>query len=298
VTGGFGWQVRETKMPSVDDQLSERDFCRLKDLIGSACGLALVPSKRIMVETRLRKRIRALGFDTFSAYCRYLDSPAGRSQEWPNLIDAITTHKTDFFREPAHFDFLIDQAVPELARRSGIGHLHPLQVWSAACSTGEEPYTLAMVLSRHARALAPRVYRFRIHATDISRGVLETAQLGIYPEPVVRPVPDDLRRLYVLRSKNRDRAVVRMAPELRASVTFRQLNLMDADYGFEEPFHVVLCRNVMIYFDRPTQQMVLNRISSNLHSGGYLLMGHSESLNGLDVPLVQVAPTVYRRIHG
>lgn len=258
--------------------------------------MAVAPAKRIMLETRLRKRVRALGLESFAAYCRYLDSPDGRGQEWPNLIDAVTTHKTDFFREPAHFEILVDQALPELARMCGAGIRQPFLVWSAACSTGEEPYTLAMVLRRYADSAAPRNFQFRIEATDISRAVLETARLAIYPQAALRQVPADLCRKYVLRSKDRDRAVVRMTPEIRACVHCRQLNLIEANYGFTEPFDVVLCRNVMIYFERPMQQKILHRMSLTLRPGGYLLMGHSESLNGLDLPLVQVAPTVYRRL--
>lgn len=280
------------------DAISDRDFRRLTEAIASECGVAFASAKRIMLETRLRKRVRALGLKSCAAYCRYVDSPQGKQQEWPNLIDAITTHKTDFFREAAHFSFLTERALPELARMCGAGTRRPLLVWSAACSTGEEPYTLAMVLSRYAELIAPKSFQFRIEATDISRAVIETAQLGVYAEAILQPVPEEMRRKYVLRSKNRDRRLVRMTPEIRARVHFRQLNLMEASYGFHEPLGIVLCRNVMIYFDRPTQQKVLHRISLTLELGGYLLMGHSESLNGLDLPLVQVAPTVYRRVDG
>ena len=280
------------------DRISDRDFRRLTELIGTECGMAVVPAKRVMIETRLRKRVRALGLESFAAYCRYLDTPEGNQQEWPNVIDAVTTHKTDFFREPSHFEFVVDQALPELARMCGAGIRRPLLVWSAACSTGEEPYTLAMVLSRYAESVTPENYQFRIEASDISAAVLETARAGIYPEPALRPVPEPLRRKYVLRSKDRVRALLRMTPEVRACVQFRQLNLMEGNYGFTEPFDIVLCRNVMIYFERPMQQKILHRISLTLRPGGYLLMGHSESLNGLDLPLAQVAPTVYRRHNG
>jgi chemotaxis protein methyltransferase CheR len=219
-------------------------------------------------------------------------------REWPHLVDAITTHKTDFFREPVHFEYLTEQAAPELAESHGSGFHRPLLVWSSACSTGEEPYTIAMVLSEFRESLGDRGYRFRIHATDVSSGVLQTARRAVYSEAAVAPVPQELRRKYLMRSSDRPQRVVRMTPEIRALVEFRELNLMDPDYGFAEGLDVVFCRNVMIYFGRETQQRILFQIARTLRLGGYLLMGHSESLNGLDLPLAQVAPTVYRRIDG
>jgi chemotaxis protein methyltransferase CheR len=279
------------------DSISDREFRRLADLIGSQCGVVISSGKRIMLETRLRKRARALGLQSLSTYCEYLHSAAGRTDEWPNFVDVITTHKTDFFREPAHFEFLASEALPELAEGLGAGSRRPILVWSAACSTGEEPYTLAMVLSRYAECVGPRAYDFQIDASDISTAVLETARLGVYSAAAVRAVPEDLRRRYFLRSKDPSRGLFRIAPEIRTRVHFRQQNLMDPRYRFANPYDIVLCRNVLIYFKRETQQSVLRRISLSLRQGGYLLMGHSESLNGLDLPLAQVAPTVYRRRH-
>ena len=275
------------------DRISDRDFRRLADLIGSQYGIVISPGKRIMLETRLRKRVRARGLKSLDSYCEYLRSEAGAG-EWPDFIDAVTTHKTDFFREPGHFEFLTSHAVPDLAANYGAGARRPLHVWSAACSTGEEPYTLAMVLNRYAESSAS-AFDFRIEASDISAAVLETGRMGIYSEAAIEPVPADFRRKYFLRSKDRGRGLVRISPEIRAHVQFRQLNLLENSYAFDNPFDVVLCRNVVIYFDRATQQVVLHRISNSLRRGGYLVMGHSESLNGLDLPLTQVSPTVYRR---
>jgi len=278
------------------DGISERDYRRLSDLIRSESGIEFSPAKRTMIETRLGKRARALHMPSLSAYCDYVTSREGRREEWPRLIDAVTTHKTDFFREPAHFDYLVDHAVPELTRVSGAGLRRPLLVWSSACSTGEEPYTLAMVLTEYARSVPSAAFRFQIEATDISQGVLETALAAVYQEAAVEPVPEALRRRYLLRSRQRDRQQVRIAPEIRARVAFRPLNLMDANYGFADPLDIVFCRNVMIYFERQVQHQVLLRIAATLRKDGYLVMGHSESLNGLDLPLSQVAPTVYRRM--
>jgi chemotaxis protein methyltransferase CheR len=280
------------------DEISELDYRKLSDLIRCECGIVFTHAKRTMVETRLRKRARAAGISSLSAYCEYLHTAQGRRSESPHLIDALTTHKTDFFREPAHFDYLVSRIIPDLTAAHEAGIRRPLLVWSSACSTGEEPYTLAMVLSDYSGSLKPRSYRFRIEATDISKAVVETAMRAVYPETVVRPVPESLRRRYLLRSKDASPPLVRLTAEIRSLIQFRQLNLMDPDYGFAEPLDVVFCRNVMIYFDRPVQQRVLAKITATLRQGGYLVMGHSESLNGLDLPLAQVAPTVYRRIDG
>ena len=279
------------------ETLSDRDFRRMQELIGGECGIDLAPGKRIMLEARLKRRARAVGAASLSAYCDFVQRPEGRAGEWDSLVDAVTTHKTDFFREPAHFDYLVNQAVPALVESHGAGIRRPLQVWSSASSTGEEPYTLAMVLAECAATMPRSDYRFHIEATDISTGVLETARLGVYPESAVDPVPVELRHRYLRRSKDRSKQLVRIAPALRQHVRFRPLNLMDQDYGFDEPLDVVFCRNVMIYFTRPRQQAILQRIVGYLRLGGYLMMGHSESLNGLDLPLAQVTPTVYRRLN-
>ena len=282
-------------MSQAPDDISELAYRRVSCLIQSECGIAFSAAKRTMVETRLRKRARARGMASLAAYCDYVHSRDGRAEELPHLIDAVTTHKTDFFREPAHFDYLTGQAIPELAEAERAGTRRSLEVWSSACSTGEEPYTLAMVLSEYARGAAGG-YSFHIEGTDISLPVLETARAGVYPESAAQPVPPELRRRYMLRSKDPAKPLVRMAPEIRAAVAFRQLNLMDDDYGLAEAPDVVFCRNVMIYFNRTEQHRILSRIILAMRTRGYLFMGHSESLNGLDLPLDQVAPTVYRRL--
>jgi chemotaxis protein methyltransferase CheR len=275
--------------------VSDRDYRRLNELIRSEWGLDFSPAKRVMVETRLGKRARALGLASLSAYCDYLLSTEGKREEAGHLIDAVTTHKTDFFREPTHFDYLTGAIVPELAKRCGAGIRRPLTVWSSASSTGEEPYTIAMVLAEYARAAAPQSFRFNIEATDISAVVIDTCRQAIYSTATVEPVPDALRRRYLLRSKDRTNGRVRIVPELRERVKFRPLNLLDPDYAFAEPFDVVFCRNVMIYFDRPTQIKVLRQICRVLRPDGFLIMGHAESLSGMELPLAQATPTVYRR---
>ena len=169
-------------------------------------------------------------------------------------------------------------------------------LWSAGCSSGEEPYTLAMVLSEYAETHPG--FRARILATDISTRVLARAELGVYAADTVEPVPQAMRRKYLMRSRERDADRVRMVPELRRMVEFRRLNFMDADYGVEEKADAIFCRNVIIYFDRPTQQKILGRLSDCLKLGGYLFVGHSETLHDMNLPLEPLGPALYRRVHG
>lgn len=274
--------------------LSAGEFSRLSEFIYGRCGIKLPPAKKVMLEGRLRRRLRALGMDNFADYCDYLFSPRGLDEECVHMVDTVTTNKTDFFREPQHFHFLTQEVLPELIQEHGWGSREkPLRVWSAACSTGEEPYTLAMFLSEFG-SVHPG-FGFSILGTDISTKVLDKARLAIYDHDAVEPVPLAWRKKYLLRSKNHDRVMVRMAPELRKLVHFRHLNFMDEDYGIKEPQAVIFCRNVLIYFERATQLTVLRRLSRHLLPGGYLFIGHSETMQGLDLPLMQRAPTVYRK---
>jgi chemotaxis protein methyltransferase CheR len=247
-----------------------------------------------MLEGRLRKRLRILNLESSADYCSYVFSGTGHPEEIQHLIDVVTTNKTDFFRESRHFDYLLDVAVPALIG-NGVATRN-LLVWSAGCSTGEEPYTLAMVLSDYAER--NNRFRFQLLASDISTQVLEHAQRGIYKSELLKPVPADLRRKYLMRSKDRGSQLQRIVPELRRLVEFRRLNLMDNDFGIDAPMDVIFCRNVIIYFDAPTRASLLNRFSRQLRPGGYLFLGHSETLNGLDVPLMSVGPTVYRKPDG
>jgi len=274
-------------------RMSDKDFVRLSEFILDSCGIKLPPAKKTMLEGRLRKRLRALGIESFERYCEFLFSLKGSQSEYIHMIDAITTNKTDFFREPDHFDYLSDRILPELVSLYGIGSRKRLNVWSAACSTGEEPYTLAMVLSEFAEKCP--AFNFSILATDISTAVLKKAKSGIYEHDRVLPIPMMLRKKYLLKSKEKAKGLVRIAPQLRNSVRFGRLNFLEEKYGIDEPMAIVFCRNALIYFDRPTQEKLVNRLSQHLMPGGYLFVGHSESLHNMDLPLVQTSTTIYRK---
>ena len=271
--------------------LSTRDFGKLSRFIYDTCGIKMPDVKATMLEARLQKRLRALDMHNFTQYCDFLFSPEGLEKELVHMLDVVTTNKTDFFREPDHFDHLTQKVLPDWLKRHPGGKL---SIWSAGCSTGEEPYTLAMVLSEF--GLRNPGFDFQILATDISTRVLEKAKGAIYAENLVEPVPLELKKRYLLRSKDRTSGMVRIVPELRDKVRFRRLNFMDEDFGMREQLDIIFCRNVIIYFDRPTQERLLQRFHRQMKPGAFIFMGHSETLSGLDVPLVSVYPTVYRRL--
>ena len=274
---------------SFDDNLTQRDFRQLSSFIYDYCGIKMPDTKRTMLEGRLRKRLRATGHATFSDYCRFLFRDGGMESESIFLIDVVTTNKTDFFREPNHFDFMVKVALPEL----GVKGNRRIKAWSSACSTGAEPYTMAMVM---ADATEKGVINdFSILATDLSTDVLSKAQTGIYTKDLVAPVPNDYAQKYIMQPKDKHRNEVRITPKLRSKIGFGRLNLMNPTYDIGEPVQMVLCRNVLIYFDKKTQAHVLQQLCKCLAKDGYLFIGHSESITGIDLPIKQVANTVFKK---
>jgi chemotaxis protein methyltransferase CheR len=271
------------------DRLSQRNFSRLASYIYDYAGIKMPESKMTMLEGRLRRRVRATGLPSIDAYCEHVFRDDNLAAECEHLINAVTTNKTDFFREPAHFDYLRGTALPDLTRQG----VRKVRAWSAACSTGPEAYTLAMELDDFATTRGGPGYG--ILATDLDTEVLETARMGIYPADQVQPVPDQLLRRYVMASRDPRRRDIRMAPALRSAIGFARLNLMDNHYPVGERMHLIFCRNVLIYFDKATQRKVVSRLIECLAPNGYMFLGHSESITGLDLPLVQVANTIFQR---
>ena len=274
--------------------LSAGDFNKLSNFIQARLGIKMPAVKKGMIESRLRKRLKSLNMKFYSHYCDYLFSPEGVEKELPHFIDEVTTNKTDFFREPKHFTCLVERILPGMTAVRGPGMKKKLMVWSCACSQGDEPYTLAMVLSEYA-GVSPG-FDFSILATDISNRVLETAQKGIYDVSEIAPVPMELRKKYLLRSRDKSRALVRIVPELRKKVAFRRLNLMDKEFGIGQKMDIIFCRNVTIYFDNRTTEQLLIKLCNQLVTGGFIFMGHSEFLDCKRLPLVAVAPTVYQKV--
>ncbi|RSU46863.1 protein-glutamate O-methyltransferase CheR [Sphingomonas sp. S-NIH.Pt15_0812] len=269
-------------------ELNSHDFKRVAAFIEQHSGIKTPPSKRLLVEGRLRRRARASGFASVADYCEHVFAdPATLATEAELLVNALTTNKTDFFREPKHFDYLTARVLPALVAAGE----RRLRVWSAGCSTGAEPYTLAMLLDQFCMT---QPCGYGILATDIDTEVLETARRGIYPTSMVEPVPALLRRRYMMAARG-DRAEIRMVPELRAAIGFGRLNFMDPRYGVGDPMHIIFCRNVLIYFDQPTQEKVIRRLLDCLVPGGHLFLGHSETIAGMDLPVQTVAGTVFQK---
>lgn len=275
--------------------MSGRDFERLSEFISDHCGIKMPPAKKTLLESRLQKRLRQHGIASFHEYCDYLFKGADGAGELVHMIDAVTTNKTDFYREPVHFSFLTDTALPEFMNESNVRSGRRFMVWSAGCSSGEEPYTLAIVLSEFA-AKNPG-FQFSIMATDISTRVLDKAKLGIYDEDQIKMIPLSLKQKYFLRSKDREKGQVRVAPQLRSLINFQRLNLMDEHFAIPlESLEAIFCRNVMIYFERDTQHKLLGRYCRHLKTDKYLFLGHSETIQGFDLPLVRLASTIYRKV--
>ena len=281
--------------------LSDRHFRSIAELVEAEVGIKLPASKRLMLEGRLQKRVRVLNYSDVNEYVEHLFDADHFEAELVHLIDCVTTNKTDFFREPTHFEFLTKTALPQLcADKLGADKLatltRPILVWCAGCSTGEEAYTLAIVLNEY--ALAHPGFRFKILATDLCTRVLEKANLAIYDSDTVEPVAADLRHKYFVRSRDPNDNQVRVVSELRDHVEFRRLNFMEPDYNIGAIADVIFCRNVIIYFDRTTQEQVLQKLARCLIPNGHLFLGHSETLHGLNVPLTPIAPALYRKSHG
>jgi chemotaxis protein methyltransferase CheR len=270
-------------------RLSSSEFKQLSELVYKEVGINLPDSKKIMLESRLNKRLRILGMASFKVYVQYLTSIEGKANELISMIDEVTTNKTDFFREPHHFEYLQQNILPQLIEEGK----NSIRIWSAACSSGEEPYTLAMVMQEFNRI--NRALDYNIFGSDISTEVLQKAVLAVYSMERAMDIPLPFRQKYLLKSKDTLKPTVRIVPDLRSKVRFGRVNLMDNVLSVEGFFDVIFCRNVLIYFDRKTQMDVVRKLTDKLKPGGYLFIGHSESLYQLDLPITQIKPTIYKK---
>lgn len=274
--------------------LSMSDFKKLGRFIESYIGIKMPSSKIRLLESRLRKRLRVLGIETYNDYCKYLFSDRGMEKELINFINVVTTNKTDFFREPGQFKYLFEHAIPDILQTGESGSNKRLFFWSAACSRGNEPYSLAIVLSEYLRTYTNIKFEYTILATDISTTVLEDARKAIYPFNEIEPVPKEIRMRYFMKSRNPENQVARIIPELRSKIRFHRLNLMN-DFQCSEQMDVIFCRNVFIYFDKKTQVRIANKLCDKLRPNGYLFMGNSEMLNCPDLPVLSVGPSIYKK---
>lgn len=264
---------------------TSRDFERTRKLIYQRAGISLSDSKQDMVYSRLSRRLRDLGLRAIGEYLDLLES-GQHEEEWQNFTNALTTNLTAFFREPYHFDIL----------KEHLGRQPPgsrIMIWCAAASTGEEPYSLAIACAEHFGTLNPPV---RILASDIDTQVLETGSQGVYPIERVEKISAEQKRLFFRRGAGANAGYCRVVDELRNLITFRQINLLEKNWGLRGPFTAIFCRNVMIYFDKPTQHRLLQQMAPLLGREGLFFAGHSESLNHAADVVKPVGRTVYKRV--
>ena len=274
-------QVASGDMQGKEFAWTNADFDQVQKLIYQRAGISLHDGKHAMVYSRLSRRLRDTGYDSFKAYLTWLESTDG--PEWQEFVNALTTNLTSFFRESHHFEILSDFL---RTKTSGSN----FKIWCSAASTGEEPYSIAMTASE---SLGKG--RFTLHASDIDSKVLATASQGIYRSEGLKGVPQDFIRKYFMRGKAGNAGLVRVKPDLRSSVEFLIVNLIKDDWPFREPFDVVFCRNVMIYFDSATQRSVLERIHRVMRPGGLLFVGHAENFSDSKDLFSLKGKTVYER---
>ncbi len=269
--------------------MNEETFETFKVFIETNLGIKIPPSKKVMLESRLAKRLRALDMHSYEEYCAYVFGPTGFEKEIQHLINEVTTNETEFFRESHHYELLESKILPELVVQKKIEEIN---IWSVAASTGQEAYTLAMVLEEFGKK--SKRFSYRILGTDISAKVLQVAQAGIYTEHQAEKIPASYLKNYCVKNRDPAQKTIRFKPAIRDRIQFRRLNLMDSSYPIKKKYHIVFCRNVFIYFDRPTQKKVLEEIYSHLAPGGYLFMGHSENIGNVNLPLQNIASAVYQ----
>lgn len=275
--------------------LTPSEFALFRELIYQRVGIALTGAKMQLVQSRLRKRLRHYEMESFRAYYDLLVAQGENGPEMGSFINCITTNKTDFFREPHHFEFVTKTIVPEWVARVRQGESAPrLRVWHAGCSTGEEPYTLAMTLAEALKGKGN--WDVRQLASDVDTDVLAHAERGIYENDRTRPVPQKLLEKYFLRGTGDYQDCVRVCQSLRDRITFRQINLLADNWPIrpDVQFDIIFCRNVVIYFDKPTQRKLFARFQQKLRPGGYLFMGHSESLLGISDAFDSLGNTIHR----
>lgn len=269
--------------------ITEKDFVMISDMVYKHCGINLHEGKRELVQARIAKMLRVGNFNSASEYMQHVLADE-TGERFADLIDALSTNLTSFFRENNHFEFLSSVFVPEMLARKRKQGINRIRAWSAGCSTGEEPYTIAMTLLEAVPDTS--AWDIRILATDISRRVLRTAQAGVYDKTRIDSVPAGIRGRYFVPADDRQR--MQAAPSLRGLIRFNYLNLQE-NWPFSGPFDFIFCRNVMIYFDKPTQERLVNRFFGCMESGGVLFTGHSESLTGVNHRFRYVRPTIYAK---
>jgi chemotaxis protein methyltransferase CheR len=270
----------------MDYPITKTEYDHIRTLLYDESGISLGENKQPLVVSRLSKRLRDLDLESFEAYYEFVTGDDSGA-EFIRMLDLLSTNKTDFFREPKHFDYLRDRILPPLERDKRI------RIWSSACSTGEEPYTIAITLHEHVKN--PASWEMDILASDISTRVLAHAAAGLYGEDRITTVSPDIARRHFLKGRGKSAGLVKVKPHLSKLIKFRRLNLMSDTFPIKSPLDLIFCRNVMIYFDRPTQERLIAKFHRYLKPGGHLFIGHSESLQWIKHNFSTIAPTIYRK---
>ncbi len=273
----------------IDDTLSNADFKKLSQFIQTNYGVKMPEQKKLMLQCRLKKRLKVLNMTTYKEYLEYVFH-TDNTEEIQNMIDVVTTHKTDFYREKEHFDFLIGTVLPQLVRHR---LNQKIKIFSAGCSTGEEPYTMAISLLE--AKLRGFEFDFDISACDVSAESIQTARTGVYPLAKAEQVPMEIKKKYFLKNADPQKKLVKVVPQLQTYINFFTLNLLEEKYKIKDTFDIIFCRNTLIYFNRQVQEQVLSQLCKKLKSHGYLIIGHSESIIGLNLPLSQIKPTIFQK---
>jgi len=273
------------------ESLSDKEFYLLSKFIEDNTGIKMPFSKKIMLQTRLFKRLKALNINNFETYIKYLFSQEGQTNEIVHFFDIISTNKTDFFREPQHFKYLEQHIQKLLLNKNDIF----FKIWSAGCSSGEEPYSIAITLNE--LITNEKTFNYTIVATDISLRMLNIAKKGIYSYEKVKHLPPEILKKYFLKGINKEEGNVRIKPELQFKITFKYHNLLQEVNEIKFPtYDFIFCRNVLIYFNKENQFKVLCKLCNNLKKGGILFIGHSESIFGFPLPLKNIKPSIYLKI--
>lgn len=273
------------------EPITNEEYSFICRIVYEHSRIKLGDNKRELVMARLGKRLRKLGLKSYAEYCKLMRTPKGK-EELGDLIDAISTNHTFFFRENGHFEFLRNTVLPAIAPRNVPGAT--VHIWSAACSSGEEPYSIALLFAEYFGLRNPAA-RWSIDCTDISTKVLKKAQDGIFPAERLAEVPPAMVENFFQKGLGASESLFRVREEIKSHLTFQHLNLLGPAYPFKELYDVIFCRNVMIYFDKPTQGELVERFLPLIRPGGYLFIGHAESLTGIDHKLKMIQPAIYQK---
>lgn len=272
--------------------INDNEFELFRRLIYEESGIHLTPAKKELMKSRLAKRLREKSLSSFKEYYKYLTEQDKTGEEMVCMLDCISTNLTHFFREEAHFNFLIKTVIPDLLKVKRERREKKIRIWSAGCSTGEEPYTLSMIVAENIVPLSE--WDIKILATDLSTRVLKKAMLGLYTKDQLKSIPSQMSSSYFKKHSNQ-KDQFQISDFLKNMIAFRRLNLTNDNFPFKGQFDFIFCRNVMIYFDKQTQNELVSKFYNHLVPSGYLFIGHSESLTGTTNKFRYVQPTIYQK---